>query len=72
MSILKNIWSFGVDDAMADEAVEDEPIALEVVCMLIAQTPQVEGVRLFAKRMRKLCSKLVRIERGGWESGGIC
>ena len=56
----------------ADEAVEDEPIALEVVCMLIAQTPQVEGVRLFAKRMRKLCSKLVRIERGGWESGGIC
>ena len=41
----------------ADEAVEDEPIALEVVCMLIAQTLQVEGLRLFTKRrMRELCS----------------
>ncbi len=47
----------------AGEAVEDEPIA-------IAQPPRMEaGVRLFAKRMRKLWSKLMRIERGGWESG---
>ena len=57
----------------AGEAVKDEPIAPGVVCMLIAQTLQVQGVRLFAKRMRKLYSKLARIERGGWESGcGIC
>ena len=45
----------------AGEAVKDEPIAPVVVCMLIAQTPQVQLVRLFAKRMRKLYSKLVRI-----------
>ena len=55
--------------ASAGEAVEDEPIAPEVFCKLIAQTPQVEELRLFAKRMRKLWSKLMRIERGGWESG---
>ena len=33
----------------ADEGVEDEPFALEVVCSLIAQTPQVEGVKIIRK-----------------------
>ena len=33
----------------ADEGVEDEPFALEVVCLLIAQTPQVEGVKIIRK-----------------------